>query len=89
MKEMNRQMENEVLSMDYNKVGEESINKMKEIEKLKMMLERVCFYWYYCVKMRDEMVINQMNLVDHVKMEVVVVENNWMDWSVARKAYHY
>jgi hypothetical protein len=27
----------------------------------------------------DETVINQMNLVVHVKMEVVVEENNWMD----------
>jgi hypothetical protein len=37
----------------------------------------------------DGMVINQMNLVDHVKTEVVVEENNQMDYAVARKAYHY
>jgi hypothetical protein len=68
---------------------------MKENERMTMMLERVYFYWYYCVRMMlvnddvDEMAINQMNLVDHVKTEVVEAESNWMDLSVARKAYHY
>ncbi len=57
---------------------------MTEIQKMMKMLEKVYFYWYYCVMIMSvnddddavEMVINQMNLVEHVKTEVVVVENN-------------
>lgn len=61
---------------------EVSINKMTE--KQMMMMEKsvkVCSYCYYCVRMmwendEDEMVINQMNLVDHEEMDVVAVERN-------------
>lgn len=71
---------------------EVAINRMKAKQMMLKNSVKVYSYWDYCVEMmlendEDEMVINRRHLVEHGEMEMM--ENNWLDASVVKRASHY